>query len=198
MDIRIKQIDNRITEINSEMDSLNTEKNELMKKRSILIEESDMDYQIKYRWTDTKCFPQLWECEIYITCNGTEDILGKYSLHEPYPKDADLYRLPDGMMSWMITNKIRIPEKYHNDFRMIWKQAYDEKQRLEVIYNAKMQEESKIFENTLRDSAAIQEIGTDALKKFYFVLANTYHPDNTGGDTEMMKLVNKLKRIWGV
>ena len=37
------------------------------------------------------------------------------------------------------------------------------------------------------------------LKKFYRVLANTYHPDNQEtGDTKMMKYVNNLKTLWGL
>ena len=37
------------------------------------------------------------------------------------------------------------------------------------------------------------------LKKFYRVLANTYHPDNEKtGDADMMQYVNKLKVMWGI
>ena len=36
------------------------------------------------------------------------------------------------------------------------------------------------------------------LKKFYRVLSKEYHPDNMGGSTEEMQLVNKLKGVWGL
>ena len=37
------------------------------------------------------------------------------------------------------------------------------------------------------------------LKKFYRVLANTYHPDNKEtGNAEMMGYVNDLKQMWGI
>ena len=36
------------------------------------------------------------------------------------------------------------------------------------------------------------------LKKFYRVLSKEYHPDNMGGSTEEMQLVNKLKGAWGL
>lgn len=61
--------------------------------------------------------------------------------------------------------------------------------------NAKKQDE--ILKN------AMKLIPTDEdrviLKKFYRVLANTYHPDNEKtGDDDMMQYVNKLKVMWGI
>ena len=61
--------------------------------------------------------------------------------------------------------------------------------------NAKKQDE--ILKN------AMKLIPTDEdkviLKQFYYVLANTYHPDNKKtGNEEMMKHLNDLKAVWGI
>jgi imidazoleglycerol phosphate synthase glutamine amidotransferase subunit HisH len=36
------------------------------------------------------------------------------------------------------------------------------------------------------------------LKKMYKVLALQFHPDRSGDEGEMMKLVNRLKEDWGI
>ena len=84
---------------------------------------------------------------------------------------------------------------------MVWKQAHDEVVKLEeeaekkAMENAK--EQDKLF-GKMRNLIPNEE-DKIIFKKFYHVLANTYHPDNEKtGDAYMMQYVNNLKELWGI
>ena len=78
----------------------------------------------------------------------------------------------------------QVPEKFRSDFRMVWKKAHDE-----VV-----QREQESLDELLNNSDSVILTDKTILKKFYRVLANTYHPDNDKtGDPEMMQYVNELK-----
>ena len=87
---------------------------------------------------------------------------------------------------------------------MVWKQAHDE--IVKAIADAEKAEE-ELFRKAMEDVDKINSMqklfskdeDKPILKKFYRVLANTYHPDNKEtGDTNMMKYVNNLKVLWGL
>lgn len=86
-------------------------------------------------------------------------------------------------------------------FYMVWKQAYEEVVRLQNEINEKSmkaaREQDELMKNLL-DLIPTEE-DKPILKKFYRVLANTYHPDNKEtGNAEMMGYVNDLKQMWGI
>ena len=90
---------------------------------------------------------------------------------------------------------------FKDDFRMVWKQAYEEVVRLQNEINEKSmkaaREQDELMKNLL-DLIPTEE-DKPILKKFYRVLANTYHPDNKEtGNAEMMGYVNDLKQMWGI
>ena len=80
-----------------------------------------------------------------------------------------------------------------NDFSMVWKAAHDELKALADEEDKKSMEDAKKLNELLQNATMLIPTDEDKtiLKKFYRVLANTYHPDNQEtGDTKMMKYVN--------
>lgn len=183
---QIDRLDKRINDIEKSIESLQAEKEEIIKKRTSMFYALDIKCPVKYRWikkdyTDT--FPCFWQCQIYIENEGNENIFDKYSVYyDEFPSDYDMKK---------------IPEKYRNDFRMIWKKAHDEVKALQDEFDKKAIERDKKMKNAMK----LIPIDEDKviLKQFYRVLANTYHPDNKKtGNAEMMKYVNDLKAVWGI
>lgn len=187
---QIDKLDKRINEIDKTIKSLQAEKNDIVKRRTSIFYALDVKCPVKYRWDKEDyrgSYPCFWGCEIYIENEKQENIFGKYSIYyEEYPSDYEIEKIPD---------------KYKDDFRMVWKQAHEEVVRLQneaeekVMKNAKQHDERmKALQNLIPD-----EQNKDIYKKFYRVLANTYHPDNKKtGDVEMMGYVNDLKQMWGI
>lgn len=191
---QIDKLDKRISEIDKCIESLQTEKKEIMQKRSYIFEGLDIKCPVKYRWVNNEdTSPWNWKCQIYIENNGQEDIFGNYStFHKEFPstyyKERKMY------------DTDKIPEKYRDDFRMVWKQAHDEQVKLQKEDDLQTQQAFNDFEQKI---ASLSSVPNDeekvVLKKFYRVLANTYHPDNEKtGDSEMMQYVNDLKASWGI
>ena len=187
---QIDKLDNRVNEIDKTIESLQAEKEKIMQKRSSIFYTLDMQCPVKYRWIKgehTNTIPCFWDCQIYIENDGNENVFGDYSVHyNEFPSDYDMKK---------------IPEKYKDDFRMIWKKAHDEIKALQDEVDKKSMENAKKQDEILKN--AMKLIPTDEdrviLKKFYRVLANTYHPDNEKtGDDDMMQYVNKLKVMWGI
>ncbi len=187
---QIDKLDNRVNEIDKTIESLQAEKEKIMQKRSSIFYMLDMQCPVKYRWIKgehTNTIPCFWDCQIYIENDGNENVFGDYSVHyNEFPSDYDMKK---------------IPEKYKDDFRMIWKKAHDEIKALQDEVDKKSMENAKKQDEILKN--AMKLIPTDEdrviLKKFYRVLANTYHPDNEKtGDADMMQYVNKLKVMWGI
>lgn len=179
---QIDRLDKRINDIDKTIASLQAEKEEIIQKRSSIFYALDIKCPVKYRWI--KCgFPYFWDCQIYIENEENENIFGEYSVYyDEFPSDYDMKK---------------IPEKYKEDFRMIWKKAHDE------IKSLQDEVDKKAIEHDNKMKNVIKLISTDEdkviLKQFYRVLANTYHPDNKKtGNAEMMKHLNDLKAVWGI
>lgn len=179
---QIDRLDKRINDIDKTIASLQAEKEEIIQKRSSIFYALDIKCPVKYRWI--KCgFPYFWDCQIYIENEENENIFGEYSVYyDELPSDYDMKK---------------IPEKYKEDFRMIWKKAHDE------IKSLQDEVDKKAIEHDNKMKNIIKLIPTDEdkviLKQFYRVLANIYHPDNKKtGNVEMMKHLNDLKAVWGI
>lgn len=186
---QIDRLDKRINEIDKTIESLQAEKNDIVKRRTSIFYALDVKCPVKYRWdkdNHTDSFPSFWKCVIYIENEGQENIFYKNSIYEEYPSDYEMKK---------------IPEKYRDDFRMVWKQAHEEVVRLKNEINEKTmkaaREQDELMKNLL--DLIPNEEDKPILKKFYRVLANTYHPDNKEtGNAEMMGYVNDLKQMWGI
>ena len=179
---QIDRLDKRINDIDKTIASLQAEKEEIIQKRSSIFYALDIKCPVKYRWI--KCgFPYFWDCQIYIENEENENIFGEYSVYyDEFPSDYDMKK---------------IPEKYKEDFRMIWKKAHDE------IKSLQDEVDKKAIKHDNKMKNVIKLIPTDEdkviLKQFYRVLANIYHPDNKKtGNVEMMKHLNDLKAVWGI
>lgn len=179
---QIDRLDKRINDIDKTIESLQAEKGEIIQRRTSIFYALDIKCPVKYRWI--KCgFPYFWDCQIYIENEKNENIFGEYSVYyDEFPSDYDMKK---------------IPEKYKEDFRMIWKKAHDE------IKSLQDEVDKKTIDHDNKIKNVIKLIPTDEdkviLKQFYRVLANTYHPDNEKtGNAEMMKHLNNLKVVWGI
>lgn len=202
---QIDKLDMRINEIDKSIESLQTEKKKIMQKRSSIFEGLEIKCPVKYRWVHEQDeYPNLWKCQIYIENNGHEDIWGDYiTFHNEYPEN--LFKNRKNIKG---LDMEKIPEKYKDDFRMVWKVAHDEQIELQ---NKKDKEVEETWEKAIEDEKKrnetierVRQFIPDEkdkviLKKFYRVLANTYHPDNEKtGDADMMNYVNNLKALWGI
>lgn len=204
---QIDKLDKRINEIDQTIESLKIEKTDIMKKRSTIFYALEIESTLKYRWNKNMYsdrYPCFWDCQIYLENNGHEEIFGDYRVHSSeYP---DNYRKNRKWIKGF--DREDIPEKYRNDFCMVWKQAHDEVIRLQQEADEREKEElKKAMEAAKEQDELIKKIRNlipneedkAILKRFYHVLANTYHPDNVKtGDADMMQYVNDLKEMWGI
>ena len=179
---QIDRLDKRINDIDKTIESLQAEKEEIIQRRTSIFYALDIKCSVKYRWI--KCgFPYFWDCQIYIENEKNENIFGEYSVYyDEFPSDYDMKK---------------IPEKYKEDFRMIWKKAHDEIKSLQDEVDKKTID----YDNKIKNAIKLIPTYEDKviLKQFYRVLANTYHPDNEKtGNAEMMKYLNDLKAVWGI
>lgn len=179
---KIIEFDNRMNEIDKEISSLRTERESLMRRRSSLFESLDIPCELKYEFVECKYeYLEVRHCIFYIEVSGKKQILlecGVYSDETP-------------SSTWIR----HIPEKYKNDFIMLWKKAHKE----DVEWNHKKTEErSKKFEKEYKD-ALINDTNKckDFYKQCYKTLAKSVHPDE-GGDVEAMQCLNQLKVMWGI
>lgn len=187
---RIIQFDNRMNEIDKEISSLKTERETLMRRRRSLFESLDIPFTVKYRFSQRKGNPYAWECQIYIEFSDKEEILYEGNCYfDERPSDVYLRH---------------VPEKYQNDFEMVWDMAHKEVVNENEKYNEKEQEENKKLDEFLKD---IQEFNNFAkldkaefyVRKFHKDLIKIYHPDNIKtGDNEAMQYLNKLKALFGI
>lgn len=197
---QIDKLDKRINEIDKMIESLQDEKTEIMKKRSTIFEGLEIKCLLKYRWKRndySDSLPCFWKCQIYIENNGQEEIFGDYSVY--YSEYPDNYRKNRKEIKGF--DRENIPEKYINDFRMVWKQAHDEVVSFQEKADAKAMESAKKQDEVMKRVMNLipDEEDKVILKKFYRVLANTYHSDNEKtGNADMMQYVNDLKEVWGI
>ena len=191
---QIVDLDKRINDIDKKIVSLQDDKKNLMSQRSSVFDTLDMKCPVKYRWLnkDKGTLYALWECQIYVEYSDYEDVLGNYHVfNDEFPNTYDRCN-----ESW---SHEEIPEKYKNDFRMIWKQAHDEILKLNAEYDKNFAEDIKKWGEHMNRFMPSTPINKDILKRFYHILANEFHPDNNnGGDAEMMRYVTALKAQWGL
>ena len=198
---QIEKFDNRMNEIENKIASLKEEREELIRRRSLLFYSLDIKCHVKYRWIKKEqsdlLSPCFWKCHIYIENNRYEESFGDYSVyHSEYP-----YNFMKNRKEIEGFDKEYIPEKYRDDFRMVWKQAHDEVVKLQEEEDKKIMESAKKQDELMKKIMNLipKEEDKIILKKFYRVLANTYHPDNENtGDADMMQHVNDLKEIWRI
>lgn len=173
---RIEKVDNRINEIEHELSSLHIEKQALLRKRTILFDGLDIPCQLKYELENKEI---CRSCIFYIEVDGHREIFVNCMVFNEEP-DA------------MYMNKV--PDKYKNDFRMLYEKAH-----LEDIERTREENERlrKAFKSELENTIG-GTMDKNFYKKCYRVLATKFHPDNGEGNIEDMKLLNQLKQTWGV
>lgn len=179
---KIIEFDKRMNEIDREISSLRTERESLMRRRSSLFESLDIPCELKYGFVESGYkYLEVRHCIFYIEVSGHKEVFIKCNV---YCDDH-----PD---NWAVN---RIPEKYKNDFIMLWKKAHKE----DVEWNHRQTEErSKKFEKEYKD-ALMNDIDKckDFYKQCYKILAKSVHPDE-GGNVEAMQCLNQLKVMWGI
>ena len=179
---KIIEFDNRMNEIDKEISSLRTERELLMRRRSSLFESLDIPCELKYEFVEREKIGISRNCVFYVEINGHKQIF----------VTASVYSDESPLDSWSYIMS-RVPEKYKNDFIMLWKRAHYEEiaevnKRIDELDKRQKEAESKI---------TINEDDKDFYKKCYKTLAKSVHPDE-GGDTEAMKCLNQLKVMWEI
>ena len=171
----IDRLDKRIDSIEKTMKMLMDEKEKLLDQRISVIGKLDGKCPVEYKWVKSGTFFYFWKAQFYVKSDGKKNVLGEYLVYgEEYPSNYSMEQ---------------VPEKFRSDFRMVWKKAHDE-----VV-----QREQESLDELLNNSDSVILTDKTILKKFYRVLANTYHPDNDKtGDPEMMQYVNEMKIEWGI
>lgn len=173
---KIIEFDNRMNDIDKEISSLRTERETLMRRRSSLFESLDIPCELKYGFVEKDKIGLSRDCIFYVEIDG----------HKQVFVTASVYSDESPLDSWSFIMS-KIPEKYKNDFIMLWKKAHYE----EVAeFNRRLDELNK------RQKAS-EEDGKDFYKQCYKTLAKSVHPDE-GGNIEAMQYLNQLKVMWGI
>lgn len=178
----VEKLDNRMNDIDKEISKLHVEHEALMRRRSSLFEALDIECELKYEFVEDENFPTLLsrKCIFFIELDGHREIFVKCYVN--------IDETPDSI--W-IRN---IPEKYKNDFIMLWKKAHFEEVE---EYNRRSAEQNKKFTEYSTEIIG-DDIDKDFYKKCFRILAKNFHPDNTEGSIEDMKSLNELKTMWGI
>ena len=183
---RIIEADNRMNEIDRKIADLKNERENLMRKRSMIFESLDIECKLKYEFfiSDDNYLELgviIRECRFYIETDGSKQIFVECGV---YPSEC-----PD------IFYVNKIPERYKNDFIMLWKKAYKE----DAEYTRKESEKKNEEFKRKHREAVINDINkcNDFYKQCYRILAKCIHPD-TGGSVEAMQCLNQLKVMWGI
>ena len=175
---KIIEFDNRMNEIDREISSLRTERESLMCRRSSLFESLDIPCELKYEFVENE--DSIWigrNCRFYIEVDVHKQIFAECTVCcDDYPNAIWIRKLP---------------EKYKNDFIMLWKKAHRE----EAEWNREQVERrNNDFESALTSN---NEKCKDFYKQCYKTLAKSVHPDE-GGNVEAMQCLNQLKVMWGI
>ena len=175
---KIIEFDNRMNEIDREISSLRTERESLMRRRSSLFESLDIPCELKYEFVENE--DSIWigrNCRFYIEVDVHKQIFVECTVCcDDYPN-----------VIWIR----KLPEKYKNDFIMLWKKTHRE----EAEWNREQVERrNNDFESALMSN---NEKCKDFYKQCYKTLAKSVHPDE-GGNVEAMQCLNQLKVIWGI
>lgn len=174
-----------MNEIDKEISSLRIEREALMRRRSSLFEALDIECELKYQFVNVKKdggFLLSRDCQFYIEIDGHKEVFVECLV---YCDES-----PNSL--WI--NKI--PEKYKNDFIMLWKKAHREEVE---YYNEELDKRNKEFEKQYSDALKNDiKKSKEFYKQCYRVLAKIIHPDNGEGNLEAMQYLNQLKTMWGV
>lgn len=178
---KIIEFDNRMNEIDIEISSLRTERESLMRRRSSLFESLDIPCELKYEFIESVSPIDSRDCRFYIEIDGHKQIFVECSVC--FEKPSVFY-----------TDKI--PDKYKNDFLMLYKKAsFEEKEHYNRVLKEWYEKHGKNKEAKLTN-----DIGKDQefYKKCFRILAKSFHPDNGDGNMEAMQCLNQLKVMWGI
>ncbi len=173
---KIIEFDNRMNEIDKEISSLRTERESLMRRRSSLFESLDIPCELKYEFVEKDRMGLSRDCVFYVEIEGHKQVFVTTSVYsDESPLD-----------SWSFIMS-RVPERYKNDFIMLWKKAhYEEVEE----FNRRLDELNKRQKES-------EEDGKDFYKQCYKTLAKSVHPDE-GGNVEAMQYLNQLKVMWKI
>lgn len=178
--IQIEKFDDRMNEIDNEVSVLRMEREDLMRRRTSLFEALDIECELKYEFVETDSLGFSRDCRFFIEIDGHMEIFiesGVYIDEVPF----SLY-----------INKV--PEKYKNDFIMLWKKAHLEELERINRYNAERDKEFERMDKT----RIVTEENKSFYKKCFHLLAKNFHPDNEDGSIEDMQCLNELKIMWGI
>lgn len=173
---KIIEFDNRMNEIDREISSLRNERESLMRRRSSLFEALDIPCELKYEFVEIDEIGLTRDCIFYVEIDGHKQVFVTTSVYsDESPLD-----------SWSFIMS-KVPERYKNDFIMLWKKAhYEEVEE----FNRRLNEWDKKQKSS-------EEDGKDFYKQCYKTLAKSVHPDE-GGNIEAMQCLNQLKVMWGI
>lgn len=178
---KIIEFDNRMNEIDREISSLRTERESLMRRRSSLFETLDIPCELKYEFIESVSPIDSRDCRFYIEVDGHKQIFVECSVFSETP---------------FAIYTSQVPEKYKNDFLMLWKKAHlEEKEHFNRTFTEWYEKNGRNNETKLtNDSGKDKEF----YKKCFRILAKNFHPDNGEGNMEDMKCLNQLKVMWGI
>lgn len=178
---KIIEFDNRMNEIDREISSLRTERESLMRRRSSLFESLDIPCELKYEFIESVSPIDSRDCRFYIEIDDHKQIFVECSVFSETP---------------FAIYTSQVPEKYKNDFLMLWKKAYlEEKEHYNRAFTEWYEKNGKNNETKLtKDSNKDKEF----YKKCFRILAKNFHPDNGDGNMEDMQCLNQLKVMWGI
>lgn len=180
---KIIEFDNRMKEIDREISSLRTERESLMRRRSMMFEALDIPCELKYEFVEKDRIGLSRDCIFYVEIDG----------HKQVFVTASVYSDESPLDSWSFIMS-KVPERYKNDFIMLWKKAHYE----EVAeFNKRLNEWNKNHKE-VQSKDVIDETNKDFYKKCFRILAKNFHPDNEDGTIEDMQYLNQLKGMWGI
>lgn len=178
---KIIEYDNRMNEIDKEISSLKAERKSLTHKRSSLFESLNIPYVLKYEFVEKERMSLFRDCIFYIDLNGYKEILARVCVYrDESPLELD-FIMGD------------IPDKYKNDFIMLWEKAhYEEVEE----FNRRLNGRNKRHKTQAK--VANNSDSIDFYRKCFRILAKNFHPDNGDGSLEDMQNLNMLKEMWGI
>lgn len=178
---KIIEFDNRMNEIDREISSLRTERESLIRRRSFLFESLDIPCELKYEFVENASPIDSRNCRFYIEIDGHKQVFVECGVFSETP--FSIYT-------------IKVPEKYKNDFLMLYKKAhFEEIEHFNRTFAEWHEKHVKNKEDQLtNDSNRDKEF----YKKCFRILAKSFHPDNEDGSMEDMQYLNKLKVMWGI
>jgi hypothetical protein len=173
---KIIELDKRMNEIDKEISSLRTERESLMRRRSSLFEALDIPCELKYEFVEKDRIGLSRDCIFYVEIDGHKQVFVTTSVYsDESPLD-----------SWSFIMS-KVPERYKNDFIMLWKKAHYEE----------VEEFNRRLNEWDRKQKSSEEDGKDFYKQCYKTLAKSVHPDE-GGNIEAMQCLKQLKVMWGI